>query len=118
MALRVAGGGGGSPYNPAAVAITGGTITGVTGVPYILAQASPAAATPADTSEDTLATITVPANALGSAGALRIVTHWSCNNNGNVKTVRVRYSGAAGAVFGQLAVTSSPGGSISLFITN
>lgn len=74
--------------------------TTVQGIPSLLAQSFAAVAVPADTTEDTLATITVPANALGANGRLRILTFWSFTNNANTKTVRLRLGSAAGTVIG------------------
>lgn len=73
---------------------------------YILAQSAVAVSAPADTSEDTLATITVPANAMGANGLIRLTTNWSCTNNANIKTARVRYSGGAGTVLAGPPLTS------------
>lgn len=42
------------------------------------------------TSETALATIVIPANALGSAGALRVTTTWSMTTSGNAKEGRLR----------------------------
>jgi hypothetical protein len=66
--------------------------------PYILAQSAVAVSAPVDTTEDTLATIPVPANAMGANGILRISTLWSFTNNANSKTTRVRFSGGAGTI--------------------
>jgi hypothetical protein len=75
------------------------SITGGSGVPILLAQSWVAIDTPADTTEDILATITVPANTLGANGSLRIRHYWSFTNNANNKTLRIRYSGAGGAQY-------------------
>ena len=48
---------------------------------------------------DALVTITVPANALGANGTLRIYTVWTCTNNANAKTSRIRFSGASGSLY-------------------
>lgn len=74
-------------------------IIGASKSPRILARSAVAVSCPADTSEDTLATITVPAGALGANGQLRIATLWSFTNNGNTKSTRIRYSGAAGTKY-------------------
>lgn len=108
--------GGGGAYGTAA--ITGGSITGQTGTAYILAQSYAAVDTPADVTEDTLATITVPANALGANGQLRIHLHITCTNNANAKTIRVRYSGGAGTQFYQGSYASIAYGGAVLGIGN
>lgn len=68
-------------------------------VSSFLAKSGTVASCPADTTEDTLATIAVGANTLGTNGWMRITTNWSFTNNGNNKTLRVRYSGAAGTQY-------------------
>lgn len=66
------------------------------GLWYPLGWATTGALTaPADTSENTLATVAVPAGAMGPNGRLRITTKWSATNNGNVKTCRIRLSTTA-----------------------
>lgn len=75
------------------------TGTGGSGYPIILAQSWAAVSGAADTNENTLATITVPANAMGANGRLRIQTQWTFTNNANNKTVRIRFSGAAGTQY-------------------
>lgn len=73
------------------------TFTGIVrGGLTLLAQSFADVTVPADTTEDTLATITVPANALGANGALLVHVAFSGTNSANTKILRVRYSGAAG----------------------
>lgn len=64
-----------------------------------LAQSAVAASCPADTTEDVLATITVPANAMGPNGRLRITTIWSYTNSANTKTMKVRFGGTGGTQY-------------------
>lgn len=59
----------------------------------ILAKSGAAVSVPADTTEDTLATINIAANAMGANGRLRITTYWTETNNGNVKTTRIKFGG-------------------------
>lgn len=66
-----------------------------------------AVSAPADTTEDTLATITIPANAMGANGRLRVSTFWSHTNSANNKTLRVRYSGASGTIFSTFTNTTT-----------
>jgi hypothetical protein len=54
---------------------------------------------PADTSEDTLVTANIAANALGLGGCIRVTTVWSYTNSANNKTLRVRFSGASGTTY-------------------
>jgi hypothetical protein len=53
--------------------------------------------TPADVTEDILATITLPA--MKANDQLRIYSLWSANNNANAKTCRVRLGGIGGTAF-------------------
>lgn len=57
----------------------------------ILASSNAAVSCPADTTEDTLATITVPAGVMGLNGILRITTHWTITSSANAKTWRVKF---------------------------
>ena len=72
-----------------------------------LCASGAAVSAPADTSEDILATCTVPANTLGANGSLRVWTLFSTTNSANAKNVRVRYSGAAGTQFLVVTMTTS-----------
>jgi hypothetical protein len=66
----------------------------------ILARSAVAVSCPADTNENVLAVIPVPPNAMGLNGVLRIRTLWSLTNSANNKTLRIRFSGATGTIFG------------------
>lgn len=61
----------------------------------VLGKSAVAVSVPADTAEDVLATITIPAGAMGPNGFVRITSLWSCSNNANGKTIRVRFGGAS-----------------------
>lgn len=65
----------------------------------ILAQSSVAATAPADTNENILATVTIPAGAMGANGRLRITTQWTVTNSGNNKTLRARLGGIGGTAY-------------------
>lgn len=83
------------------------TGTGGSGYPIILAQSFVAASGAADANENALATITVPAGAMGANGSLRIWTLWAFTNSANNKTARIRFSGAAGTQYLALTVTTT-----------
>lgn len=59
----------------------------------VLGASAVAASVSSGTSEVTLATITVPANAMGANGRLRITTEWTYTNGSNNKTLRVKFGG-------------------------
>ena len=58
------------------------------------------------TSITALATVSVPAGAMGLNGVLRVTTTWTCTNNANAKTARFNF-GAAGAGTGGTQYLSS-----------
>lgn len=57
--------------------------------------------------ETVLGTVTVPADAMGPNGTLRVTTVWSTTNSGNNKTPRVRLGGIGGTTFHGPALTTS-----------
>lgn len=61
--------------------------------PIILAQSAVAVSKTGDTNEATLASITIPAGAMGANGSLRLTTVWSMTNNANVKNVITKWGG-------------------------
>jgi len=74
--------------------------------PFVLAQAVVNASCAANTTENVLATITVPANTLGLNGSVEILATWAMTNSANNKTTRVRFSGAAGTEFQNRIITT------------
>lgn len=125
--------------NAASVAITGGTITGITdlaiadggtgastaqaaaqglGVTKIIAKSGTAASGAADTNENILATITIPANAMGANGVLRLYTYWTVNNDASTKTVRARIGGIGGTIIMSRDLASQTGARITLHTAN
>jgi hypothetical protein len=90
-------------------AVSGGGI-GLTSVGVMAQSAVPASVT-GTTAQTTLATIQIPAGAVGINGSLRITTLWSIPNNANTKRVRVTLAGTAfldnslGAAAGMQAMT-------------
>lgn len=48
---------------------------------------------PANTGENTLLTITLPAKILGKRGSIEIYSWWDCTNNVNAKTPRIKFGG-------------------------
>lgn len=72
----------------------------------ILAFDAAALTTPADTTEDILASIVIPGGSMGKSGLLRVSTFWSMTNNANVKTGRIRLGGIGGTQFATLALAS------------
>lgn len=61
--------------------------------PSVLAQAAPGATLTGTAIESVLATITVPAKAMGRNGMLRISTAWSLTNSENEKKIVLRFGG-------------------------
>lgn len=67
------------------------------GVPssIILAQSAVAVSHTGDTNETTLATVTIPAGAMGANGQIEIETLWSYTNSGNNKNFKVKFGGVS-----------------------
>jgi len=59
-------------------------------VPRVLGQSGTAATAPSNTTENILATVTVPANAMSSNGSLRVTHLWTLNNSVGNKTCLVK----------------------------
>jgi len=77
----------------------------------LIAQSAVAVVAPAsDTNENILATVNIPGNLIGANGSVVIDTLWSCTNNANVKTARIRLGGIGGTIVGSMTLTSSLSG--------
>lgn len=74
--------------------------------PFVIARAGAAVTIPADTNEDTVLDVTVPASALGTSGYLRYSLKFFITNNANAKTIRGRFSTITGTVVFAYTVTS------------
>lgn len=57
--------------------------------------------------ETIIATIQIPAGAMGINGRVRVTAVWGVTNNANTKRVRARFGGIAGTIFGSLDLTAS-----------
>lgn len=73
----------------------------------ILAASAVGSSHTGDTNETTLATVQVPAAAMGANGFLRITTLWSMTSSGNNKTVLIRFNGTGGTAYYNQTVTTS-----------
>lgn len=62
-------------------------------IPRILGQSGAAVSGAADTAENTLATVSVPAGSMGVNGVVRVTSLWSYTNSANNKTLRVDFGG-------------------------
>jgi hypothetical protein len=72
-----------------------------------------------NTTETTLATIPIPAGALGANGTLRLTLNFSCNTTANAKTVRARFNNATtGTQYLNSPLTSQARLHTPIFITN
>lgn len=62
----------------------------------LLGVSGASATAAADTAENVLATVTIPAGVMGVNGALRVKTLWSFTNSANNKNLRARLGGISG----------------------
>lgn len=88
------------------------------GVPYVIAQSAVAVSAGAVTTEEVLATITVPAGAIGPNGQLQIHTVWTMTNGANNKITRARLGGIAGTAYLSLTHTTIATFFRSIFVNN
>lgn len=58
-----------------------------------LAQQNTAVTAPNDTNENTLYTVAIPGGAMGPNGSIRVSATWTCTNNANAKTLKVKHGG-------------------------
>lgn len=70
------------------------------------------------TTETALGTVTIPANAIGANGRVRVTGLWSYTNSANSKTLRVRYSSISGTICITVAPTTTASARISVEIAN
>lgn len=73
----------------------------------VLAKSAVAVTHTGNTTETALATITIPAGALGPNGAIRVTALTTNNNNANIKTTRFRWDTISGTDFLGYATTTN-----------
>lgn len=72
----------------------------------VLASSAVAASHAGNTNETILATITIPAGAMGANGTLRISADWTITSSANNKTLRFRLGGIGGTALTGTAFTT------------
>lgn len=73
----------------------------------VLAQSSVAVSHTGNTNETALATVTIPAGAMGPNGRIRVSALWSYPNSANNKTCRIRFNGISGTTIHSAVNTTS-----------
>jgi hypothetical protein len=73
--------------------------------PIVLGQSNVAASHTGGTTETTLASVTAPANAMGTNGRIEIEAVWSATNSANNKTTKIKFGSTT---FGSNVLTTSP----------
>jgi len=91
---------------------------GVSSGSQILGASGAPATVNTGTAETQLASVAVPAGAMGLNGSLRITTFWTYTNSANNKTMRVRLGGAGGTVYGNVVQTTSTNVQLTTTISN
>jgi hypothetical protein len=80
------------------------------GAPYLVCQsAAPGMSHTGSTTETTLATCAIPAGAMGANGCLEVDAYFTYTNSVSTKTIRARFSGAAGSIYGTAGATTNAG---------
>lgn len=86
--------------------------------PIILASAVVNSAAPANTSENALATISIPGGIMGPNGSIEILYTYRFTNNANNKIMRLRFSGIGGTAFQDRLVTTQQTSQLLTIISN
>lgn len=87
--------------------------------PVLLASSSATGmAVTGTTTETALATVTIPAGAMGLNGGVEIRTSWTYTNSANNKTIRHRFGGISGTVYFATTATTSATAVITTRIRN
>lgn len=73
----------------------------------VVAQSAVPVSVSATTAEEVLATITIPAGAMGLHGVLRVHMLWSYTNSGNNKTLKMYFGGASGTTYLSVVPTTT-----------
>jgi hypothetical protein len=84
----------------------------------MFSDGAPLTAAPADTNENAVLTVTIPGGLLGATGGFRLRADVSMTNNANAKTWRGRFSGASGAQYLAISLTSTGSGSLDVAVQN
>lgn len=95
--------------NGGTAATTGQGAASNLSLPYVLCQSAVAASHTGNTNETTLATCTIPANAMGANGCLTLDAFFSYTNSANNKNLRARLGGISGTVYTVSVQTTSLG---------
>lgn len=84
----------------------------------VIASSALALSGPADTSENTLVTISLPGGLIGSNGLIRVRTFWTLTSSANNKTTRIRYSGGAGTAIAPYVYTTVAAADVTAHLQN
>ncbi len=76
-------------------------------VPYVLAQSGVQVSHTGNTNETALATIAIPAGAMGANGRVRVTALWGHTNSVNNKTCRIRFGGTSGTIVYSITNTTT-----------
>lgn len=81
--------------------------TGLARAANLLAASAVAVSVTGTASETVLATVTVPAGAMGNNGGLLLYSTWTTTNSANNKTIFCRFGGPAGTAYLNFTVTTT-----------
>lgn len=81
--------------------------TGRLNVPVVLCQSAVQVSHTGNTNETELGSCTIPANAMGPNGRIRVSAQFSYTSSVNSKTLRVRFGGIGGTVYVTISPTST-----------
>ena len=79
----------------------------IAGIPYLVASSGAAVSLTGTTSETAMATVAIPAGAMGANGIIKVTSLWTYPSSANTKTLRIRLGGLAGTAYhGYVASTT------------
>lgn len=81
----------------------------------VLAVSGANIANTGNTTENTVATVTIPAGMLGANGAVEVIPLWDFTNNANTKTMKVKFGGS---VVYSIATTATTSCQMQYFVRN
>lgn len=86
---------------------------------YILGMSFAGWSHTGNTTETALATVTIPANAMGANGTLFVIQHWTYTSSANNKIYKLRFNGIGGTAFSDITrSTGITGERTPVFISN
>lgn len=89
------------------MSVSSGGVSVTNNAPYVLKQSGVPLTLTGTTTETTMETVVIPGGVVGPNGSVRITSYWSCTNNANNKTLRIRLGSIAGTSYMAPVISSN-----------